>query len=164
VHATCPVRFIFHLFLKVVYKQYGFQICSVCLFLQTHVVWSLFGKKTLFSTLFPNTFSLLLIVRPSFTPVQQTGKDIAHILLVYRQSTFSELQMIGRIDNAVIPLIIPIGLWQLYNNTTLIILDIVHRQLNSIGLSVPRKKHIMSPLLTQKVKLSVGLWRWYTTY
>jgi hypothetical protein len=34
-------------------------------------------------------------------------------------------------------------------------------QLNSIGLFVPHRKHITSPLRDQQVMLSIGLWWWY---
>jgi hypothetical protein len=48
-----------------------------------------------------------------------------------------------------------IGLWQWYINTTITIPDFIHlsfkTQLNSIGLSVPHRKHIMSPLRAQQV-------------
>jgi hypothetical protein len=54
--------------------------------------------------------------------------------------------------------------WRWYINVTITILDIIHllfkTQLNSIGLSVPRRKHITSPLRAKQV---IGLWRWYVT-
>jgi hypothetical protein len=33
--------------------------------------------------------------------------------------------------------------------------------LNPIGLSVPHRKHITSPLRAHRLMLSIGLWRWY---
>jgi hypothetical protein len=51
-----------------------------------------------------------------------------------------------------------IGLWRWYINITITILDIIHRpvflfetQLNSLGLSVPDRKHITSSLQTQQI-------------
>jgi hypothetical protein len=49
-----------------------------------------------------------------------------------------------------------IGLGQRYINITITILDIIHRpvfylKLNSIGLSIPHRKHITSLLLAQQV-------------
>jgi hypothetical protein len=58
-------------------------------------------------------------------------------------------------------LMLSIGLWQCYINITMTILDIIHRpvfylklswtHLNSIGLSVPHRKHITFPLRAQQV-------------
>jgi hypothetical protein len=49
-----------------------------------------------------------------------------------------------------------IGLWRWYINISITNLDIIHRpifylKLNSIGFSVPHRKHITSPLRAQKV-------------
>jgi hypothetical protein len=49
-----------------------------------------------------------------------------------------------------------VGLWRWYINITITILDINHRpvfylKLNSIGLFVPHRKHIMPPLRAQEV-------------
>jgi hypothetical protein len=49
------------------------------------------------------------------------------------------------------------GLWRWYINITITILDIIHllfkTQLNSIGLSVPHRKHILSPLRAERVNV-----------
>jgi hypothetical protein len=59
-----------------------------------------------------------------------------------------------------------IGLWKFYINITITVLDIIRRHLflfktqrNFIGLSVPHKKHMTSPLRAQQLMLSIGLWR-----
>jgi hypothetical protein len=50
-----------------------------------------------------------------------------------------------------------VGLWRWYINVTITILDIIHRpvlyktQPNSMGLSVPHRKYITSPLRAQQV-------------
>jgi hypothetical protein len=49
-----------------------------------------------------------------------------------------------------------IGLWRWYINISIKILDFIHRpvfylKLNSIGLSVPHRQHITSPLRAQQV-------------
>jgi hypothetical protein len=66
-------------------------------------------------------------------------------------------------------LMLSVGLWRWYINITITILDIIHRpvfylqlnsiQLNSIGLSVPRSKHITSPLPAQQV---IAVYRFVT--
>jgi hypothetical protein len=64
-------------------------------------------------------------------------------------------------------LMLSIGLWRWYINITITILDIIDRsvfylKLNSIGLSVPHRKHITSPLRSQQVNvLSICIWRCY---
>jgi hypothetical protein len=53
-------------------------------------------------------------------------------------------------------LMLSTGLWRWYINITITILDIIHRsvfylKLNSIGVSVINRKHIISPLQAQQV-------------
>jgi hypothetical protein len=71
---------------------------------------------------------------------------------------FLEWEMINRTG-----LVIFIGLWRWYISITITILDSIHRpvyylklnstQLNPIGLSVPHRKHITSPLRAQQVNV-----------
>jgi hypothetical protein len=80
-----------------------------------------------------------------------TMKDITPCSLLWRQMQQVSPKRWWHASRSV-------GLWRWYVNITITIMDIIHRpvfylktQPNSISLSVPHRKHIMSPLRAQKV-------------
>jgi hypothetical protein len=74
IHATCPTHLILlNLIILIIhFEEYKLRCSLLCSFLHSTVTSSLFSPNILLSTLFSNTFSLVLPIcqRPSFTPIQ----------------------------------------------------------------------------------------------